>query len=258
MGLSSIDKIQWTAGAFLELAVFMLAIRRKLYQKHPLLTIYLCLLIVEQVVMTTVYAAVGIRPYVTFYTFWALQCLLVLWRGASVYELCRVLLAPFAGVWRICRSFLLLIAMVLGVTAYFAASESGPRVSSIVSTAERGLELAIVGILLFGLAFCRYYQIRIERYILWIGLGFGFYSAVQVVNNTFLRHFLLSYFPLWNGLRVLSFNISTVLWCFALWKPLPVPTLEPAMLGYGTYEALAPHMTSRLRTLNSRLLEMWK
>jgi len=225
MGLSNIDKIQWAAGALLELAVLLLAIRHKLFQRHPLLTIYLGLLLADQVAMTIIYAAFGIRSYAAFYSFWALQCLLVLWRGASVYELCRVLLAPFAGVWKICRSFLLLTAGTLAVSAYFAASESGPRESSVISTAGRGLELAIVGILLFGLAFCRYYQIRIERYILWIGMGFGFYSAVQVVNNTFLRHFLLGYFPLWKDLWLVSFNISTALWCFALWKRLPAPTL---------------------------------
>lgn len=258
MGLSLIAKIQWEAAVLLELAVLILAIRRNLVQRLPLFTIYLGLLIVEEVVMALVYAAFGIRSYAAFYTFWALQSVLVLWRGAAVYELCRVLLAPFAGIWTICRSFLLLTAGTLAVSAYFAASESGPRLASIISTAARGLELAIVGILIFGLAFCRYYQIRIDRYILWIGLGFGFYSAVQVVNNSFLQHFLLSYFPLWNGLGVLSFNISTALWCFALWKPLPAPKHSPAMLEPGTYEALVPRMSSRLRTLNARLMEMWK
>ncbi|HEV2299427.1 MAG TPA: hypothetical protein VGR72_13030 [Candidatus Acidoferrales bacterium] len=258
MSLSFIDKVQWEAGVLLELAVFVLAIRRKLFQRHPLFTIYLGLLIFDEVVASIISTAFGMRSYVVFYTLWALQCFLILLRGAAVYELCGVLLAPFAGVWKIGRSFLLLIAGVLGVTAYFAASRSGPRISAIISTGERGVELAIIGILLFGLAFCRYYQIQIERYILWIALGFGFYSSVQIVNNTFLGQFLLSYFPLWNRLGVFSFNISTVLWGFALWKPLPVPKFAVAALEPGAYEALAPRMTSGLRSLNARLLELWK
>ncbi|HEV2488502.1 MAG TPA: hypothetical protein VGT03_01745 [Candidatus Acidoferrales bacterium] len=149
-------------------------------------------------------------------------------------------------------------ASALAVSAYFAASESGPRLASIISTAERGLELAIVGILLFGLAFCRYYQIRIDPYLLWIGLGFGFYSALQVVNNTFLRQLLLSYFPIWREVAVFSFDIATILWGFALWKPLPAPRLAPALLEPGTYESLSPRLRSRLRSLNAHLMEIWK
>lgn len=258
MDLSFTDKVQWGAGALLELTVLILAIRRKLFQRHPLFTIYLGLLIFDEIVASIIYSAFGIRSHAAFYTSWALQCLLILLRGAAVYELCGVLLAPFAGVWKIGRSFLLVIAGVLGVTAYFAASQSGPRISAIISTGERGAELAIIGTLLFGLAFCRYYQIRIERYILWIALGFGFYSSMQIVNNTFLQQFLLSYFPLWNRLGVFSFNISTVLWGIALWKPLPVLRLAPATLPPGAYEVIAPHITSRLRSLNARLLELWK
>lgn len=180
MGLSFVDKLHWAASMVLELTVLFLAIHNKLFKRHPLFTVYLALLILQGLVMAVVYTVLGIRSYLAFCIFWTLQAILVLWRGSAVYELCRVLLAPFAGVWRICRSFLLLTASMLAVSAYFAASESGPRLASIISTAERGLELAIVGILIFGLAFCRYYQIRIDRYILWIGLGFGFYSAVQV------------------------------------------------------------------------------
>lgn len=258
MDLSFTDKVQWGAGALLELTVLILAIRRKLFQRHPLFTVYLGLLIFDEVVASIIYTAFGIRSHVAFYTSWTLQCLLISLRGAAVYELCGVLLAPFAGVWKIGRSFLLLIAGVLCVTAYFAASQSGPRISAIISNGERGAELAIIGILLFGLAFCRYYQIEIDRYIVWIALGFGFYSSVQIVNNTFLRQFLLSYFPLWNRLGVFSFNISTVLWGVALWKPLAVPKFAPARLEPGAYEALAPRMTSQLRSLNARLLEMWK
>lgn len=258
MGMSLSDKFQWAAGALLQLTVLFLALRRRLFGRQPFLTLYLCLLIVEQIVMAVVYAALGVRSYISFYTFWALQAVLVSFRGSAVYEVCRILLAPFAGVWKLSRSVLLLIAAILTVTAFLAAAQSGPRISAIISTTSRGLELAIVGVLIFGLAFCRYYQVRVPGYLIWICLGFGFYSAVQVVNDTFLRRFLLGYFPLWEQLWVLSFNIAVLIWCVALWKPLPALQLAPATLEPATYGALAPQVTSRLRELNSRLLEMWK
>jgi hypothetical protein len=256
--MSLFDKLQWVIGALIELAALFLALRRKLTVRQPLFITYLILLIVEQVVMTIVYAAFGIRSYVSFYTFWGLQALLVSSRGSAVYEVCRVLLAPFLGVWKLCRRALLGFATILSAAAVLAASRSGPRVSAIISTAGRGLELAIVGILIFGLAFCRYYQIRVPDDLVWICLGFGFYSAVQVLNDTFLHQLLLNYFPMWKQLWLLSFDIAVFIWCVALWKPLPVLKTAPAMLEPIAYESLAPHVTSRLRELNSRLLEMWR
>ncbi|HKW87332.1 MAG TPA: hypothetical protein VJN21_01095 [Candidatus Acidoferrales bacterium] len=208
--------------------------------------------------MATLYATFGIRSRVYSYSFWALQVLLVMLRGSAVYEVCKVLLSPFAGVWKTGRSLLILIGAGLTLVAIVATSQTGPRISAIISTADRGLELAIVGILLFGLAFCRYYHLPIERYLAGIGLGFGFYSGVQVLSSTFLHELMLSYFPIWRYLFVFSFNIATLLWCVALWKPLPA--LRPAIgvLGPTQYEALAPEVALRLRELNARLQEMWK
>ena len=258
MGLSLIDKIQGMAGAVLELAVLFLVFRHRLFGRQPLFSVYLGLLIFYEVVETIVYATFGIRSYISFYSAWGFQALLVSGRGAAVYEFCKILIAPFSGVWKVCRSVLLSIAAVLTVAAIIATSESGPRLSVMISTAERGLELAIVGILLFGLAFCRYYRIQIDGYLAWIGLGFGFYSAIQVVNSSFLQRFAMSYFPLWNQLSIFSFNIATILWCVALWRPLPAMKRAAATLQPGAYEAFAPQMSIRLRELNARLLEMWK
>lgn len=258
MGLSLIDKLEWGMAVLLEVTVFFIALRRRLYQRHPLFTSYLGLIVGCEGAMWLAYTLTGFRSSFSLYAYWTLQSLLLLCRGATVYEICQVLLAPFAGIWRLSRGLLLAISIALALTAVFAASQSGPRISAIVSTAGRGLELAIVSILLFGLAFSRYYQVKIPRYLVWICLGFGFYSAVQVVNNTFLRHYLLGYFPVWRYVTPFSFDISTVIWGFALWKPLPVLSLVPATLSPGAYEVIAPQMTSRLRELNARLLEMWK
>lgn len=258
MGLSVIEQVEWAAAAALELLAFVLAIRRRLFARQPLFGSYLTLLIADQLLMTFFYAKFGVRSHVSFYVFWALQAVLIMLRGAAVFEVFKVVLSPFSGVWKTCRGILLLVGVTLTFAAIFAASQSGPRISAIISTGGRGLELAIVGILLFGLAFSRYYNIHIETYLLWIGFAFGFYSGVQVVNNTFLHRYLLSYFPMWSRLSVFAFDISTVLWCVALWSPLPAVRATPAALGHEDYEAIAPQMTSRLRELNSRLLDIWK
>ncbi len=164
----------------------------------------------------------------------------------------------YKGIWRFCRPFLLAAAAALITDAALAARESAHHIAMAILTAERGLELAVLAILLFGLAFCRYYRIRTERHIEWIGFGLGFYSAVQVANNTVLQRWLVTYFPVWEDLNHASFHIATACWFIALLRPLPAPQPARARLHYGEYEGLAPQVTARLRDLNARLLEMWK
>lgn len=258
MQLPLADKIEWAVAALLEVSVFVIALRRELQERQPLLTTYLGLLVALEGAMWLTYTLAGVRSRFSLYAYWTQQSLLMIFRGIAVYEICRVTLARYAGVWRLCRGFLLAILTILAFTGIIAASRSGPRYSVIISTAGRGLELAIVSVLLFGLAFCRYYRVEVPGYLALISVGFGFYSAVQVINNVFLRQYLLSYFPVWRYVTLFSFDIATILWGVALWKPLPELRLAPVTLLPGAYEEFAPQMTTRLRELNTRLLEMWK
>lgn len=256
MQLSFLASLHWGLSALIEAAVFVLAIRRGLFERLPIFTAYLLLLLVNEATTAAVYATTGITSHASFVTAWTLQGLLVSLRAVVIYEICRSLLSAHQGVWRLCRPILIGVAVVLGVTAGTVAGRNVHFLEQFILTAERGLELVVLGILLFGLIFCRYYGVRIERHLAWIALGLGLYSAIQVANNTMLQHWL-QYFPLWNDLRNFSFNIAVVMWIIAIWRPLPTKHASMVLSG-DKYGELAPQVTARLRELNSRLLEIWK
>lgn len=256
MGLS--ESLHWALTAALEVGVLLLALRRHLFRQLPVLTLYFLVLVLNEAVMWSFYTFAGFRSHASFWAYWTMQAIQVTCRAIVVYEICRFLVRDYAGVWRLCRPFLLAVAAALVADAVFAARASTPEASTAILTAERGLELAVLAILVFGLGFCRYYGIRIPRHIGWIGLGLGFYSAVEVANNTALQRWALTYFPVWENLRHASFNIATICWCMALLAPLPAIRPAPVLLRRGEYENLSPLVTTRLRELNTRLLEMWK
>jgi hypothetical protein len=258
MGLSVFESVHWALTALLEAIVVFLAMRRHLFARLPFFTLYLWAVVINEAVMWSFYRFTGFRSHASFSAYWTMQAIQVIFRGVAVYEVCRFLLRPYKGIWRFCRTFLLAVAAVLALEAAFSARQTAHHVAAAILGGERGLELAIVAILLFGLAFSRYYNVKIERFIEWIGLGLGFYSALQVVNNTVLQRWLVAYFPLWENFRHFSFNIATVCWGIALLKPLPALQPSHALLTNSEYESLAPEVTARLRELNARLLEMWK
>lgn len=258
MGLSFLSSMQWTATVLAELAVLVLALRRRLFSRLPFFTAYLCLLILDEGILWVIYRINGVNSYISFESYWTLQVLLIVARALAVYDICRALLGPYAGLWKMCRPLLVLVGAVLVAGATISTNSTAHHLAAAILAGERGLELTVVGILIAGLIFCRYYTVEIDRHVKWIALGLGFYSAVQVASNTLFQHSVAGHFAVWQDLRHASFNIATVFWIVALWKPLPARQPAPVLLAPGEYDRLAPQTTLRLRELNTRLLEMWK
>ena len=258
MNSNLFSNLGWMGAFLLEVGTFLLALRRGLLRRLPFFTLYLGLVVIDEITLWLVYRLSGVSSYISFESYWVMQALLILFRALAVYDICRVLLSAYAGVWKMCRPLLILLAAILVVGAAISTNDSAHHVASAILTSERGLELTVVGILIFGLIFCRYYHVEIDRYVTWIALGLGFYSAVQVVSNTLFQHSVTGHFAVWQDFRHVSFNVATVFWIVALWKQLPARQAAPVLLAPGEYERLAPQMTLRLRELNTRLLEMWK
>lgn len=258
MAFSFFDSVHWAATALIEVLILALALHRKLLRRLPFFTVYLFILVANEAITWTAYRLTGINSLFSFHIYWTMQALQISARALVVYEICRVLLSSYMGVWKLCRPFLIMLGAMLVGGAALATRENAHHVAATILTAERGLELTVVGILIFGLIFCRYYGVRIDRYVAWIAAGLGFYSAVQVANNTFLQNSPLGHFAIWEGLRQASFNVATISWYVALRKPLPVERPAPVLLGPNEYRNLGPRVTVRLRELNSRLMEIWK
>lgn len=250
--------IYWISGTLLEIGVLVLSVWRGIFRRLPLFGTYLALVVANELIASAFLSFFGLTSTAYFYFYWLAQALLITARGLAVYDVCRWPLRSYPGVWRFAKPFLIAVGVILIAGSVLAARASASRAESTILTAERGLEIAVIGILMLGLAFCRYYGIRTERYIGIIGLGLGFYSLAQIVNNTFLQQWLTSYFPVWKSLRHLSFSGATVCWLVALWKPLPAKQHVPILLTADEYKAFAPEVSLRLRQLNARLLEMWK
>ena len=248
--------MHWAFAASVEAGVLILALRRRVIRRLPFFVLYLAVLVAYELLFFCVYQTIGFTWRGYFYAFWSAQAVFILFRAAVVYEVCRSILFPLQGVWRLVKPTLLVIGAVL-LVAMLVSAQGGPfDIKSIIPTGQRGLEVTIAGLLISGLAFCRYYRVQIENYVAWIALGLGFHSIIQATDNTFLPW--LGHFALWAALSHVSFDIALVMWVVALWKPLPAIEHSRVLLVHGEYERLSPQVTAQLRELNTRLLEMWK
>jgi hypothetical protein len=249
------------SGVTLEAAVLGLAWKRKIASRLPFFAGYLLLLAVGDIILFGIYQESGFYSKMYFYAYWVMQASCISLRAVVVYEICENILSPFTGIWRLVSPLLLAIAGFLIVGGAISARGHPYFITTAILTGQRGLELVVIGLLVTGLAFCRYYGVQVQRHLVWIAFGLGFYSIAQAADNTFLQHsphHWLNHFAIWEELRLRSFNIAVILWGIALWKPLPAAQPAPVLLGRDDYERLSPIVTMRLRELNTRLLEMWK
>jgi hypothetical protein len=260
MSLSLLSVLNWWFAILLEVGVLALAWKRKLARQMPFFFGYLSLLVINEAVLFCMFRITGVNSKTYLYSYWIIQVLCISVRAIVVYEVCQSILSPFAGIWRFVSRVLFVIVGVLGTAILIAAHGGTYHITSAVLTEERGLELIVASLLIAGLLFCRYYGVPVRRHLAWIALGLGFYSIVQVGDNTFFSHWMSHWsatFAVWEGLRHSSFNLALILWAVALWKPLPA--VQPTALWSGNeYDALSPLVTARLRDLNVHLLEMWK
>ena len=253
---SLLSLVHWIFGALLEATVLFLALRRKLGQRLPFFVSYLAVIVANELIMLGLFRVVGFKSRVFFYAFWSGQGLFLLLRALVVYEVCLTILSPLKGIRRLAKPLLMIVACILVGAILFVSRGTPLTLASAIPTGQRGLEVIIAGLLISGLAFCRYYKVHVENYVAWIALGLGFHSIIQATDNTFLPW--LNHFASWAALSHASFDIALMMWLVALWNPLPAMQRARPLLGPDEYERLSPEVAAQLRELNSRLLEIWK
>ena len=243
------------AGLLLESAVLALALRHGLFRRLPVFTSYLAAVVLVEIIRWSVVSVSGFTSPQYRWAYWLTQASLMILRGLVVAEICREVFGKHLGVWRMCRVFLASVAAILCAYAAVAAWRNQDHLRTLITTADRGLELAILGTLVFAFLFARYYLIRIDRLVALISTGLVFYAAVQVVNSEFMFSWK-SYFPSYSAIVVYSFAISMLIWLVAVWRPIPARAPSAVLLGEQTYGEMMPEVNLRLRQLNNRLLEI--
>lgn len=234
--------------------LFSLAIR-KTYRAFPAFSLYICVNLVSGASAFFIYRRWGFSSPPALRIAWGMQAVVLCARALAVTEVCRHVLARYSGIWALAWRVLLSCAGMIVVYSSLAAKRQWEH---ILPNADRGLELSIAAALVTLLAFARYYGVKVNSTDRSLAAGLCLYSCFVVLNNTILEHYLYKYVALWNLLGMLAFLASQLLWTWALHKPQTAAVPEEALLPAGLYQAIAPLINLRLRSLNDQLCKIWK
>lgn len=220
MGLTIGQTVLWYLTFALEVVVFGLAVRKRLYAHLPIFTSYLALLILRATFIFIAYCFIGYRSRFAFYSYWLSEGILLLARGASIGELVWAASRWYAGLRRILRSLLPTIVCALLAQASWAVLTRTSRIPVFVLTVEQSLELTAAVALVAFLVFSRFYDISSPRLQRLVATGLLFYSLIQITNNAISKYGVESHFHWWEGVRSTSFSVALIIWLIALMRPL--------------------------------------
>ena len=246
MHLTVLENYLWALGTGLKVSLCVLAWYRRLYQRLPFFFVYVVLLVAEVSVVWLAYRLWGYTSRVAWYTYWDAVGTLLVARGFVVAELCRASLRDYPAIWALLRKALGVIAAIVLGAAVIAAYQNKVPIAAFVLTAERGLEISILVILVAMIGLAVRYEIApasLERGII---LGLALYSTFQVLNDSFMNQWMAPHFLWWNSVRILAFDVALLLWIVALRHPIHTPD-RPVLLSAEASQHLLGDLLARMR-----------
>ncbi len=249
MNLTPLQNFLWIVGTALKVLLCVLVFARGLHRRLPLFGLYAALLVVEEFTARWTYHHWGYASQPARYVYWSSLGVVLFARALAVGDLCWRSLRNAPAVWGIVRKPLLLLAVALLAYAAISAANNRSPLIALLLAAEKGLDFGIVVVLavLAGLG---------VRYQVWLGgierkvvIGFGVYSAFQVVNDTFMQKWMMRYFHWWVSASVVSFEAAMLIWIVPLLRPLPPPSPPPTLFAEKESVAILSQILEHLRRI---------
>ncbi len=256
MAIGTLDYALWGAATAVELLCCLLAWRRNLHRRLPLFTSYLFLVFAADLSAWWLWHGFGYDAPATFYIHWSFEALLLAARALTIAEICWDTLSAFSGIWRLGRMILAVTAVLLVSVAAGNAWDARATLPTFIYSAQRGLEIAALAIILVLLAICRYYRIQVRPVTIWLAFGLGSYAGVQIALLGLVQVWGNEYIQIFSTVRTASYLAALGIWLMAIWRTSYERVAGPVLLPTGAYEQLAPQVNAELQRLNSRLLEI--
>jgi hypothetical protein len=252
--LLTLRNVFWAATTLAEIVLVLYLIRRRLMASHRWLLLYLFCTILQSILCVIIYSRLDFYSPVTRTIIWSSQAVVITMRFSALCEMARRILARFVGIWAFAQRVLLIVAAgVLLYTAIF----SEKRLSMMILTVDRGVELAVASFIVGLLLFARYYMLEITPLDRALSIGFCLYSCFYVINDSLLEKWMEPYVGFWGFMDIITFLACLLIWIQAVRVYAPVrESFAPVRVTPDLYGTLSPEVNVRLRLLNDQLAQL--
>jgi hypothetical protein len=242
----------------LELALSILAIRKRVWRGIFCLALYIFLLVPRE----AIWAYVGNSRHLTalwaIYFYFISDELLTFIRLLVIVEIGIRTFRNYAAVWHFSRRILAVAGSVVLIGGLFATLRDFHSSHQIILTISQYLNVMQTLLLLIVLGVALYYRIEVPQLYRSIVIGIGIYAGIQLFNSELGRYVEVPSTSLYNYIYRYSFLFLEFAWIRGLWIWSGEPPQSGGSISQAKYDDLSPRVHDRLRELNDRLSGMKK
>lgn len=244
----------WYGGFALEALLLLRAFQEKVARQYPIFYTYIFFVLLQSSARLLVYQrAPNFYPKV----YWATEILGVFVGCAVVFEICRVILAPYPGTARTARNLLgLVFALAVSKALVTASTNSQWWDGSTTMDLELSLRVVqAVAILALVVLFLSY-SIPMGRNLRGILLGYGVFVGLSVIQLTFASTASTSFEKFWSHVSPISYDLVLCVWLTHLWSYRENPVPHANVQLEQQYQKVATATSQRLREARGYLAKV--
>lgn len=243
----------------MQLALLGILIAFGHFRKLPLFTVYLCLNVVQALILYPVYRSHGRYSHVAYVVAWWSEAITLLARVFATGEILHLVLIAYRGIWGLAWR---VIAVTSAVVLVFVAATSWADPELALMRTDRGYHLIFAAALISCLVLIRYYFIHVESPYKDLLIGFCFYSCVMILLNTVLYDVFYKQrsqsAPIWQILSLAPYLVVLLFWGVALVRPSPARQEQSIVMPPSEYGRISPEIHLQLQAINQQLMNFWK
>ena len=245
----------WLCGIVLEALILYRGFRANLLTKYSSFYTYLFVMLLSDVVAYPLYF-INMKSYEKWSWYGGF---IILFLGCGILlEIFRHVLSPYAGADKFARigGFVILGAVLCFAIGYLVFAPNIAVVRALYFRLQRDF-LTVQAILLFGLLqVISYYGIAMGRNLKGMILGYGQCVGTTLITLALRSYFGLSFRGAWSLIEQLSYVAALVIWLVALWSHCANPVPEATIGPDGDYEALAARTRNMVGAANTELVKV--
>jgi len=247
-----ISNLIWWSAMALEAIVLLRGVKGRLIRSYPLFYGYIGSVLAIEILRFGCYS---FKPgfYANFY--WYSEFVVILASYIVILEIYRRSFKNHPGVARLAQGLLLLalIITVIGVAAntWIGGFRSWAIAVGLLDCDLRYVEGGLLAVVLFLLGT---YRISLGRNLRGLITGYGFLVGMNVMNLVLLSHPGNEFSLLLRRLLPVTYVITLLIWCVALWSPRPDSSPPAENKIERDYQVLAAKTRAILTRVTTRLV----
>jgi hypothetical protein len=256
--INAVESAQIYAALCLEVLLFALAIRKRVYRVSIFFAIYVYLFVPRDIALMYIFYTKYFRALWFIYSFYISDVFLNFLRLLVIVEIGIRTLRGYHTIWHFTWRILVAAGSALFLWGAITALRHWHPTQQLILTVQQYLSITQDLLLLVVLAVGLYYRVNVTPLFRSIVTGICIFAAIQIFNSELGRYIANPTNSIFDIIQRLSFFAMILIWVWALWKwPGTIPAARQT-ISQGQYDDLSPQVHDRLRDLNDRLSRIKK